>query len=143
MSLDAIRKQAKEAGIPWREVLAAKRDVQAIHEARQQFIDEVRQSAFRKLTGRRDRFWMIFGHTLDKTYSRWFHNGGDYDSIPGFDTTARSVFLECPGLCACEEDASEALWDFLTNQPFRIPSNEELYKEAFDMLSSSVETVPF
>lgn len=143
MSLDSIRKHAKEAGIPWREVIAAKRDVQAIHESNQQFIDEVRQSAFRKLTGRNDRFWMIFGHTCDKTYGNWFHGGGDYDTIRNFDTVARSIFFECPGLCQREEESAEALWDFLTSQPFRIPCNEDLYKEALGMLTANFEALPF
>lgn len=143
MSLDSVRKQAKEAGIPWREVIDAKREVQSLHEQRQQFIDDVRKTAFLYLTGRRDRFWMIFGHTCDKTFRHWFHDGGDYNTINNFDTAARTVYFECPGLCSCEEDAAEALWNFLTEQPFRIPSNDELYKEAFQMLTASLETVPF
>jgi hypothetical protein len=143
MSLDTIRKQAKEAGIPWREVIAAKREIQALHEAHQEFVDEVRQRAFVLLTGRRDRFWMIFGHVCDKTYGKWFHDGGDCDSIPSFDTASRTVFFDCPGLCSREEDASKALWNFLTDQPFRIPSNEELYKEAINMLTASLAEVPF
>ena len=143
MSLDSIRQQAKEAGIPWREVIAAKRDVQVLHEQRQVFIDDVRKRAFQWLTGRRDRFWMIFGHVCDKTYGGWFHGGGDYNTIRNFDTAARSIFIECPGLCSCEEDAAESLWSFLTEQPFRIPANDELYKEAFQMLTASIEAVPF
>lgn len=142
MSLDSIRQQAKEAGIPWREVIAAKREVQALHEQRQAFIDDVRKTAFLYLTGRRDHMWFIFGYETDRGYGKWFREG-DYDTIPNFDTAARSVFFECPGLCQCEEDASEALWRFLKDQPFKIPSNEELYKEAFQMLTASLETVPF
>jgi hypothetical protein len=143
MSLETIRNQAKAAGIPWREVIAAKREIQAVYEAQQEFIDEVRRRAFVYLTGRRDRFWMIFGHVCDKTYGNWFHGGGDYNTINNFDTAARSVFFECPGLCSREEDSAEALWNFLTEQPFRIPANEELYKEAFNMLTASLEAVPF
>lgn len=143
MSLDAIRKQAREAGIPWREVIAAKREIQANYEAQQQFIDDVRKTAFLYLTGRRDRFWMIFGHVSDKQFGHWFHGGGDYDTIDNFDTAARSVYFECPGLCSREEDAAEALWNFLTNQPFRIPANEDLYKESLQMLKSSIAAVPF
>jgi hypothetical protein len=142
MSLESIRKQAKEAGIAWRDVLAAKRDVQALHESHQAFIDEVRQTAFRKLTGRRDHMWFIFGYETDRGFGKWFSDG-DYNVIPNFDTAARSVFFECPGLCSCEEDASEALYDFLRNQPFKIPCNEELYKEAFQMLSTSLAETPF
>ncbi len=143
MSLDSIRKQAKEAGIPWREVIAAKREIQANYEAQQAFIDDVRKTAFLYLTGRRDRFWMIFGHVSDKQFGHMFHGGGDYDKIRNFDTAARSVYFECPGLCQCEENASEALWTFLTEQPFRIPSNEDLYAEAMQMLTASIEAVPF
>jgi hypothetical protein len=143
MSLDTIRKQAKEAGIPWREVIAAEREIQAVYEAQQEFIDEVRRRAFVYLTGRRDRFWMIFGHVSDKTFGKWFHGGGDYNTIENFDTAARSVFFECPGLCSREEDAAEALWDFLTSQPFRVPSNDELYKEAVNMMTASIAEVPF
>ena len=142
MSVDSIRKQAKEAGIPWREVIAAKRDVQALHESHQVFIDDIRQSAFRKLTGRRDHMWFIFGYETDRGYGKWFRDG-DHDSIPGFDVAARSVFFECPGLCSCEEDAAESLYAFLKNQPFKIPGNDELYNEAFEMINASSETVPF
>lgn len=142
MSLDTIRKQAKEAGIAWRDVIAAKRELQAQYEYHQEFIDDVRETAFRYLTGRRDHMWFIFGYESDRTFGKWFRDG-DCSTIPRWDTASRSVFFECPGLCNREEDASEALWDFLKNQPFKIPSNYELYKEALQMLTSSLESVPF
>lgn len=141
MSLDLVRKQAKEAGIAWRDVIRAKRELMSYHEEQQHFIDCVRQTAFKRLTGRTDRFWMIFGHTCDRTYGHWFHGGGDYDTIKGFDVVANGMQMEFPQLCN-EEDASETLYSFLKDQPFRIPCNDDLYKEAFQMLSSSV-AVPF
>lgn len=141
MSLDSIRHQAKEAGIAWRDVIQAKREVQALHEEQQKFIDDVRQSAFQKLTGRRDHMWLIFGYETDRVFGKWFTDG-DYDSIPGFDVVANSMWHQFPQLCN-EEDASETLYSFLKNQTFKIPSNYELYKEAFQMMTASLEAVPF
>lgn len=140
--LNEIRKHAKEMGIPWREVLEAKRAVQELHEQRQELIDDVRQTAFRKLTGRRDHMWFIFGYETDRGYGKWFREG-DYSEIPNWDTVARSVFFECPGMCRFEDDASEAMWDFIKNEPFKIPCNERLYNEAFQMLTASLAAVPF
>lgn len=139
MSLDSIRKHAKEAGIAWRDMLQAKREVQALHSEHQRYIDEIRQSAFRKLTGRMDHMWLIFGYETDRVFGKWFTDG-DYDLIPGFDVVANSIWHEYPQLCN-EEDAAETLYAFLKNQPFKIPANEELYKEAFQMMINKCERI--
>ena len=137
MEVKEIRKSAKDAGISGSELLACKRDLEANYQAEQNFIDDIRRTAFRNLTGRNDRFWMIFGHESCPQFGKMFHGGGDYTTIRGWDVAARSVFFECPGLCSCEEDASEALWNFVRYQPFRIPTNAELYSEAFKMILNS------
>ena len=139
--VNEIRKKAKELGIDGRELLAVKKEVEALYAQQQDFIDSVRQTAFRAMTGRTDRFWMIFGHESDRKYGKIFHGGGDYSTIHGWDDIAKSVFANCPGLCQCEEDASEALWDFVRYQPFRIPTTADLYKEAAKRLADSVEQV--
>lgn len=138
MEVSDIRNLAKQREIPWSVVVAAKREVEALHSQHQAFVDSVRQTAFFAMTGRRDRFWMIFGHVSDKTYGKLFHGGGDMDKVHGWDLVARSTYLAHPELCESEDEASQALWDFLINSPFRIPTTAELYKEAFDRICNDM-----
>jgi hypothetical protein len=137
--VNQIRQEAKAAGISGKDLLAAKREIEAYHVQRQEFIDQVRRSAFTAKTGRRDRFWMIFGHESDRLYGQVFHGDGDYTTIHGWDTIASSVWLQNPGLCSQEEDAPEALWNFIRYESFRIPTNADLYREAFKMLVNTRE----
>ncbi len=137
--VNKIRQEAKEAGISGKELLAAKREIEAYHSQRQEFIDQVRRDAFTAKTGRRDRFWMIFGHASDRMYGQVFHGDGDYTTIHGWDTIASSVWLQNPGLCSQEEDAPEALWNFIRYESFRMPTNADLYREALKMLVNSHE----
>ena len=140
MDVNEIKRQAKLAGINGQDLLAAKRECEAIHRQHQEFVNRVRSLTFRSLTGRPDHFWLIFGSPGDRVYGEMFHGGGDYDTVRGWDEVAQSVWLATM-FCANEEDAEGKLWEFIINEPFKIPSNPDLYREAYRRLVDSRELV--
>lgn len=139
--VNTIKKQAKQLGLHGNDLLNAKREIEQYHRQHQEFVNHVRRETHAALTGSRNNFWRIFGHYNDPKSNRIFHNGGDYTTIKNWDTLARTIYWTCPGLCSCEEDASEALWNFIRYEPFRIPCNYDLYREATKRLVDSLEQV--
>lgn len=139
--VNTIKKQAKAAGINGRDLLNAKREIEQFHKQYQDFVNHVRRETHAAFVGEDHNFWRIFGHYNDQKSKHVFHSGGDYTTIKNWDTLSRTIFWSCPGLCSCEEDASEALWNFIKDEPFTIPSNTDMYKEAFNRLVDSLELV--
>lgn len=131
-----IIKQAKADGIRYADLLAAKRECEAVHEENQQWIDRIRRATFTAVTGRTDQFWLIFGHPSCRLSQKIFHHDGDYSSVSRWDEVAQSVWYETQ-FCRNEEDAEAELFDFIRNQTFKIPTNAELYREAYRRLRDS------
>lgn len=140
--------EAKEAGIPWSHVQDCYRDLRKAETERREREDQLRKEAHNRITPPGcHEFWR---HGLQLKWKRLIQQGGDFDQIRGFDKLVSGMIYQFPEL-ALQDDPAQALFEFLTAPRAPMPSADDTYKQAIDLLwmqrnmapSEELEDVPF
>ena len=78
-----------------------------------------------------------------KSKYRASFEGGDYDSIPGFDDVAKELAnTEIPELGS--DDPAASLWELISEPKRQLPPADDTMAEAFDLaLERAADVVPF
>jgi len=128
-SIEAIRTEAKAAGVPWSWVIAACRELRAQEADAREHANEVRRHAWflHASAAYAQPFWRIgfrtrFGRLVD---------AHDYKRIPGYDTLHRELCCRFPEFA--DDDGCERLWSFLMAPYDPVPRRAALMARALEL----------
>lgn len=139
-----IRRRCKLAGIPFATVEETYQELRILHRENRRHSWEMRQRAWEEMVPKGCHpFWR---HGWHVRYPYAFGEG-DVTNIPGFDRVAQAISWEFPELNR-DGDPTTALYEFLAQPHDRMPTAEDTWQEAADIVlgdleDSETETVPF
>lgn len=139
------RKFARLLGVPWREVIETRNQLQALEREQRQTDDEVRQAGWHAYVHYMGwsishlKFWRAgFQRVLGGRIAR----GADHTSIRYYDEIADSVRSQCPQVA--EWDTAD-IWELLLSEYPPLRPVAEHYRNAVAMLAARElnESTPF
>jgi len=124
------RRKAKELGISWETLLDTYRELRVHERQSRERAWKMRRRAWKFMTSEGCHgFWR---HGFQARYPKAFGEG-DRENIPGFDVCSQVVAAEFPELNQ-DNDPAEALFDFLSQPHDKLPSSEETWEEAIEII---------
>jgi len=127
------RAEAKLAGLRWRDVAAAARELRAAEIRKREPLDRARRLAWESYCHWNNRatsclsFWRCgFDHVL----GRYANSGRDYTAIRHYDQVASAVAEQLPEW----QDRADELWELLAERYEPLPGVDEFYNRAIDWL---------
>lgn len=138
-TITEIRREAKQAGVRWADVIDVYRAMRADEDLRRERDREIREFVWMNYAYTRDclEFWR---HGMQRRFPAAF-DGGDRDMIPGFDEVAQ----EAAGMFGefnRDDDPAERLWDYLITDYIRQTAAADLYRQALLAIIASGDSDP-
>lgn len=130
--MDIIRQEARERGLRWDAVREAAAEIRAAERAKRERANEVRETAWTMATAHTPGSWPFWRHGFYSRWGRRIARGSDYTIIPRYDEIAQEVawyFGEYSG-----DDGTERLFDFLLSPYEKLPTREEIYRKAMNIV---------
>lgn len=134
-ALYEIRREAQERGLGWSDVQDAYREVKAREWEKRQRPNEIREHAWMMHTASVPGCWPFWRHGFLARFGRQLARGKDHTCVPGYDEIGQQIgtaFGEYAG-----DDGTERLWEFLFSPYDKLPSREELYRKAMDLIEAT------
>lgn len=134
-----LKRDAKQAGINWNDVIECKNDLVSQSLYANEREQEVRKIAWHTYVGSSSGSAPFWRHGFSKRFAKKLAKGADYTCIPGYDEIALAVSSEWPEFANDDDscDGTARLFDFLFQPYKRLPSRDELYAQAFDLVASA------
>jgi len=136
MNTKQVQAAAKEMGLDWSLIVEVANELAQAEAAKRQ--DDVRQAAWRVLTGERACYAEFWRHGFASRFAARLESS-DYTSIPAYDIIYDRVRREFP---AWDYEGGEGgLFDFLLSNRPAMPTRAELLGQALDQLIARGEQV--
>ena len=133
-TLHRVREEAQALGIDWGDVKAAYRWVLDAEREKRAHPNQVRQAAWMMATASTPGSWPFWRHGFLSRWGQRIARGADHTIVPGYDEISQEIASEFPEYAG--DDGTERLWDFLLSPYDRLPSREDLYLAALDLVAS-------
>lgn len=140
-----IRREAQDRGLRWPDVQDAYRHVKSIEWEKREQPNEVRQTAWALLNAHSPGCWPFWRHGFYARYGHKIARGADHTCVPGYDEISQEIGWQFPEYA--DDEGTERLWDFLFSPYDKLPTREEMYRDAMDLLEAwaqnTLTEVPF
>jgi len=130
--MNEIRREARERGLDWNAVRQAAAEVRDAEREKRQRPNEVRETAWIMATACTPASWPFWRHGFYSRWGRRIARGADYTVIPRYDEIAQEVGWYFPEYSG--DDGTERLFEFLLSPYDKLPTREEIYRKAMDLV---------
>lgn len=141
-TLTELKAEAKRLGVAWADVQREYANVKRIEADRRERPNAIRKTAWHAKVGSTSGSAPFWRHGFAKRYAKRLAAGADHTCVAGHDKIRQSVaeefpeFLDPPGETG---RGTEELFDFLFSPYDRMPSREEMLREALARIEAAVE----
>ncbi len=126
-----FRREARQSGLDWQAVQAAYEQIKQTERQRRERPNEIRATAWTMATASTPGCWPFWRHGFASRWGTRIARGADFTVVPGYDEIGQQIgtaFAEY-----ADDDGTERLFEFLLSPYDRLPTREEMYRQAVDL----------